>query len=542
MPDTPEIPEQPSQPDPSAETGSLTKTRVDEDDPEPWGTDPDVDDGPEPERPAESWFANLRVEPPAPIRSAALWCVLATGVLSGLLFGDGLAANLLIVAVPAVLAAYVTARAAGRRLRPWTLVWGIGGLALLMVPVLRDAGWPSFLAVATALGLGSLALHGCRTWPGVLLGPLGLVDSVRPTIRWGWAGLRARSGGEGGRLGPAVRAVAVAVVLLLVFGGLFAAADPAFAELLSGLTPDVSVSDGPWQIVLLVLGLLGALLAAHTAGAPSRWDHIQVGPARARSRLEWALPLIVLNLLFAAFNAVQLTVLFGGYDTVLKRTGLTPAEYARQGFWQLLFATVLTLLVIVVALRVAPRDGASDRTLVRGVLGVLCVMTLIVVASAVRRMDMYVDAYGLTRLRVSVLSMELWLGAVIVLIMAAGIWGSRLLPRAVVASGALAVLAFGLVSPDGLIAERNVQSYEQGDDLDLTYLYGLSADAVPALDALDEPLRSCAIGSIDLDSAPWYATSLGEARAHRIIEDRPLMPRDEACADIDRSDGYASVR
>ncbi|WP_435882149.1 DUF4153 domain-containing protein [Streptomyces umbrinus] len=502
-----------------AETRNVDTRDLDED--EEW-------DGPGTGPVVESWFADVQAKPPAPIRDATLWAALATGVLSMLLLGDGLALNLLLVAIPAALGAYYAAQAAGRRPHRWTLVWGVGGLALLSVPALRDADWPSFLAVVAAVAAGSLALHGGRTWTGVLFGPIGLYTSLVTGPLWGWSGLRERSGGARGNVGPVVRALAVAAVLLVVFGALFAGADAAFADLLGGLVPDASVSGGPWHAVLFVIGVVGALVVAHTAAAPVQWDRVEVPAGRPRGRVEWALPLIVLAALFAVFNAVQLAVLFGGYDAVLDKTGQTYAEYARQGFWQLLLVTLLTLLVIVFALRWAPRDSSGDWTLVRAVLGTLCVLALVVVASAVRRMDMYVEAYGLTRLRISVVTVELWLGLVIVLIMAAGVWGARWLPRAVLASAAAGVLAFGLVSPDALIAERNVQRYEAKGSFDLDYARGLSADAAPALDKLDEPLRSCALRSIaqDLEGADksWYATSLGEARARDILDGRPLSP------------------
>ncbi|MCL7381141.1 DUF4173 domain-containing protein [Streptomyces sp. 35G-GA-8] len=474
------------------------------------------------------WLTEIQPRAAAPIRVATLWSVLASALLSALLLGDGLGLNLLIVVVPPALAAYFAAQAAGRRPRAWTLAWAFGGIALLAVPVLRDAGLPTFLAVVSALALGSLALHGCRTWPGVVFGPLGLLGSLGPGTVWGWRGLRARVGGSRGRLMPVVRAVGVAAVLLIVFGTLFANADAAFADLLGQLSPDVSVGDGPWRFLLFVIGLVGALGAAHTAAAPLRWDRITVPPGRARGRMEWALPLIVLNLLFAAFIAIQLAVLFGGYDKVLRETGLTYAEYARQGFWQLLWATVLVLLVIGLARRWAPRDGAGDATLVRAVLGVLCVLTLVVVAAALRRMDLYVDAYGLTRLRVSVAAMELWLGVVIVLILVAGAVGGRWLPRAVAASAGAAVLAYGLISPDALVAERNVQRYERSHKIDIEYFQELSADAAPALDRLPEPLRSCALAGIARNlgdaSEPWYATSWSESRAREIVATRKIDP------------------
>ncbi|MFD7706026.1 DUF4153 domain-containing protein [Streptomyces sp. NPDC059785] len=469
------------------------------------------------------------MESPAPVRTATLWAVLASGVLSMLLLGEGLAINLLLVAVPVTLAAYFAAREAGRRTRAWTLVWGIGGLAMLVVPALRDADWPSFLAVVAAIALGSLALNGGRSWLSVLLSPLGVVNSVVTGPMWGWQGLRERSGGARGRIGPLLRALVVTAVLLLIFGALFAGADAAFADLLGDLLPDTSVSGGPWRLLLLVVGLVLALAAAYTAAAPVHWDRAEIPEGRARGRVEWALPLVVLAALFAAFNAVQLTVLFGGYDAVLEQTHQTYSEYARQGFWQLLMATVLTVVVIVVALRWAPRGGPRDRTLVRGVLGTLCALALVVVASAVRRMDMYVEAYGLTRLRISVVAVELWLGLVIVLIMAAGVWGARWLPRAVAASAAAGVLAFGLLSPDALIAGNSVQRYQDKGTFDLDYMQDLSADAVPALDKLEEPLRSCALRTVadTLESTddPWYATSWGQARARRILEERPLSAK-----------------
>ncbi|MEU6900049.1 DUF4173 domain-containing protein [Streptomyces virginiae] len=482
-----------------------------------------------------SWATVVRPAEAAPVRTATLVAVLASGLAAALLLADGMGSGLLLAVAPAVVAAYVAARAAGRTARPWTLAWVIGCLALLAVPALRDSAWPVTLAILAAVLLGALALHGSRTWPGVFLSPLGFADSTVSGIAWMLKGLRSRAGIGKDRWLPVAKAAAVAVALLVLFGALFASADAAFADLLGGLIPDVSVEDGPIRFMLFVLGAVIAVAAARTAAAPLRWDRIEVAPGKPRSRVEWALPLVVLNLLFAGFNAVQLAVLFGGYDKVLDSTGLTYAEYARQGFWQLLWATLLTLAVIALALRWAPRSGAGDRRLVRIVLGSLCALTLVVVAAALRRMDLYVDAYGLTRLRVSVAAMELWLGLVIVLIMAAGVFGARWLPRAVAGSAAAAVLAFGLLSPDGMIAERNVARFEKDRKIDLAYFQSLSADAVPALDRLPEPRRSCALRGINDDMAragdvPWYAMSMGEYRAREILRERPVTASYEVCS------------
>ena len=486
------------------------------------------------------WVVTIRSAEPKPAPPSVLGAVLLTGMVASLVPAWSLGLNVLVVAVFAAAAAWLAARAAGRRPRPWTLVWAVGGVALLAVPALRDAGWPDALAILGALMLGALALGGGRGWHAVLLGWYGLVDSLGQGIGWYGRGLRALPTGDRARWWPVLRAVGVSVGLLVVFGALFAGADAEFGHLVGALVPSVSLGGSPVSLVYFVGAALLALAAARTAAAPQHWDRLKIRPGRERGRLEWALPLAVLDLLFAAFIAVQLKVLFGGYAAVLRSTGQTYAEYARQGFWQLLVVILLTLVVIALALRWAPRSSSRDRLLVRCLLGTLCGLALSVVVAALCRMDMYVGAYGLTRLRLSVAGTELWLGVVLVLLMAVGLLhdGRRWFPRAVVASAAVAVLAFGLVNPDAVIAQQSVARFQHTGKIDISYLQGLSADAVPALEKLPEPQRSCALQTLatelEGDDRPWYATSLDRAQAVAQLrrDSRPVDTSGSACSEL----------
>ena len=196
---------------------------------------------------------------------------------------------------------------------------------------------------------------------------------------------------------------------------------------------------------------------------------------------------------------------------------LTYADYARQGFWQLTAVTVLTLAVIAAAVRKVDRRDAGDRLSARLLLGALCVLTLVIVASAVHRMSLYENEFGFTRLRVSVMATELWLGMVFVLLIVAGVrMSARWLPRAVLASAAVGLLGFAALNPDGYIAEMNVERYADTGDIDVGYLRGLSVDAVPALDRLPEPARACALIGMDVDDdAAWFEYNHARSRARR---------------------------
>lgn len=215
-------------------------------------------------------------------------------------------------------------------------------------------------------------------------------------------------------------------------------------------------------------------------------------------------------------------------DALLAETGLTYAEYARQGFFQLVVVTVLVIAVIALAMTWAPSATRADRATVRALLGLLCALTLVVVAVALRRLYLYEEAFGWTRLRLWVHAFEVWLGLVVVLGAVGAVFGFRrdLLPRAIAGSAAAALLALAAINPDGFIAERNVDRFEATGKIDVLYLRNLSADAVPALDRLPEPQRSCALWEIERElrgDEPAVAANLGRARARDLLADTPAV-------------------
>jgi len=149
------------------------------------------------------------------------------------------------------------------------------------------------------------------------------------------------------------------------------------------------------------------------------------------------------------------------------------------------------------------------------------------VASAIRRLSLYEEAYGFTRLRVLVGAVELWLGVVFLLVILAGVrLRAGWLPRAVLGTGLAALLVVAAVNPDGFIAERNVDRYQRTGDLDTTYLATLSLDAVPALDRLPAGRRDCALWRLyaDLDTPgdDWRSWNLDRQRARAVLDARPV--------------------
>jgi uncharacterized membrane protein YidH (DUF202 family) len=217
--------------------------------------------------------------------------------------------------------------------------------------------------------------------------------------------------------------------------------------------------------------------------------------------VELLLPLGGLALLFAGFVAVQFRFLFAGDPP----KGMTFSNYAVQGFGQLVVVTLLTLLIIACASRWSPRETPSDRSTLRGILGVLVALSLVVVASAVYRMWLYMNELGWTRERLFFGAVELFLGFVFLLVLLAGIkLRAAWFTRAVIASFAVLLVAIAAINPERYIARQNIERFERLRDtpgymktFDLGYLQWLTSDAIDELVKMDEPYRSCALRKIE---------------------------------------------
>ena len=399
----------------------------------------------------------------------------------------------------------------------FTVVAAALSVALGALVVLRDDPGLGFLAVATSGVLVTTALtraHGLpaivvSTWAWVLAGLRGL-----PLLGRSLTVMSQRA-----RLWAALRTALISVVLVVVFGALFASADAVFGSWVQAVLPVWEWESFTFRAFtwFLITGVV--LAAAYLAINPARTDLVALPAGQpVRRAWEWLVPVGAVVVLVAGFVVAQAAALFGGAGYVRRTAGLTYAEYVHQGFGQLTLATMLTLLVVAVAVRKAGRATARDRLLVRVTLGLLCGLTLVVVASALHRMAAYQDAYGTTTLRLWVVAFEAWLGGVLVLLTVAGVrLAGRWVPRAALLTGAALVLGIGLVGPSGWVARHNLERYAETGRLDTTYLALLGDDAVPAIAKarLPEATKRCLLSAPTppIHPSEW---NLARARAHDV--------------------------
>lgn len=342
-----------------------------------------------------------------------------------------------------------------------------------------------------------------------------------------------------------LRGLVLALPLILIFIVLFASADAVFARMLSDLFNwDLDLGSLPGRLTTalaaawLTAGLLAFVSRGHEDDEALAIDGRSLGRL---GRTEAATLLIALNLLFAFFVVLQATYLFGGRNT-LDASGLTYAEYARRGFFELL-AVAFAVGGLVLGLEAFIQR--RSRTYVASLL-VLVALTLAVLASAFLRLRLYQDAYGWTELRFYVFAAIVW--------MAMGALGAtacialdrtRWLPHGMVMLSVAFGLAFNVIGPVRFIAEQNIPRAATpalaADDaftgLDVDYLAVLGDDALVVVaqhypDGLPARFREQARVALALRAAElhrqtgengWQAWNLSRERIRALVSQGELL-------------------
>lgn len=404
-------------------------------------------------------------------------CALLAGGLADLAVrsGGGLSAAILVLAVAAFL--LVSGRPPSWQSRALIGAAPVFGVFL----ALRSSPWLLPLDVLVAGGL--LVLGASLARGGSILDlPLSglLARAVHATVHGVAAPAFAAQGlpCAARRRSSILRGLGLALPLLLILGALLASADVLFANLFD-FVPDVD--DSMAHAVLVGLGAWGMAGLLRVAAATPPAD----GPQRfpLLGAIEATVVLASVTVLFAGFTVTQIVALGGGGHQVVETAGLTYAEYARSGFFQLVAVAAITLAVLlIVDVLTNASEGPSQRRIVR--LSQACIgLTLVVVVSALRRLDLYENAYGLTMLRLYAAVFASWIGVSLVLL---GGWVQKRrdrawFPAAAVGAGLAALLVLNVINPEAMVVRRNVTMTERSDRFDPGYLVELSDDAVPAI-------------------------------------------------------------
>ena len=474
---------------------------------------------------------------------------LLLGLAVEILFhGHALGINFPIWAALCAAALFITARLEGIQPSRWELFLFIPILFLSTMAAIRQEPLTVFLSVVGTLMLltlwvrvfraGRIIDFGWLDFAVAVIAPL-LEALFRPwaTMVEAW---RRAVGEQGGRSrGLAIlRGVLLALPVLAVFTALLAAADLVFGDMVEEALRWLNIEKllewvGRGVIVVLsAIFMLGALVIA-LLDPRKRTLHGEDKPLLNPfvGFLESTIVLGAVDLLFTLFVVVQFRYLFGG-EANITAAGYTYADYARNGFGELVWVAFLSMGLIMALGYFGKREEARQRSWFNGLSIGLVALLGVILVSAWQRLLLYEGAYGFTELRTYTHVFIPWLALHLVVFLFLLFRGNlrRFAPFA--ALGTLGfVVTLSLLNVNAFIVGQNVKRFELTKAIDLEYLSQLSDDAVPGLvqfaRTTPEGVREELLADLacrremqrdrqaDLDWPSWHAS---RARAKVLLE------------------------
>jgi hypothetical protein len=433
------------------------------------------------------------------ILQAAMLGVLADNVLRHP--GGGIAWTAWIVAL--VLVVYIVARRGHRRLTVAQQAWLTTAVVFAAGVAWRDSEdlqAYNTLASLAALSFAGMSLSGVPAtsiWSArlrdVILGGIAFARDAAfgmfPLLRQAEVGAALRSSAAARR--PALRAALLTAPIVVVFSMLLSRADPVFGAIFQ--LPDFRFDDLVSHVI--VAGFFAWTSAGFLRGALLERSTLPLQAIRGLSigTIEVTAALGSVAALFAVFVGLQMRWLFGGGDVVLATTGLSLAEYARRGFFELIGVAALVLPLVLGTRAMLDDDAALQRH--RNLSLVLLGLLGAIMTSAALRMWLYVTNYGLSTDRLYALAFMVWLALVFVAMVPTVLRGwTRPFAALTVVSGFATLLALNAVNPEAVVARVNVgRSSARG--VDYEYLARLSGDATsivaPALASAEPSPSTC---------------------------------------------------
>lgn len=194
--------------------------------------------------------------------------------------------------------------------------------------------------------------------------------------------------------------------------------------------------------------------------------------------------LILVELLFLAFISIQFFYLFGGKSYVWGiNEYITYSEYAKNGFYELIKVAIISFLLIYAIDGSSKIETLKEKKTFKFLSAALFIEITIILLSALKRLLLYVDGYGLTLFRFLAFALLFWIFCVFLFFLYKIFLEKKIsVFVSMVFFLTIAVwIGVNIINPHELIAKVNIERFLEGKKIDPVYFSDLSEDAVPEI-------------------------------------------------------------
>lgn len=303
---------------------------------------------------------------------------------------------------------------------------------------------------------------------------------IPTTVRSVFAG----DGTKRNKVGKALLGILAAVPVLLIVIPLLMRADKAFDGLANLVQKDLLSL--LWKVglgILLSMPIVSYCVSVQQRPLP-RPTPIQRKGVDNTALISF---LSVLSVCYLAYLFSQLAYFFSAFDGLLPQGyDFTLAAYARRGFFEMCAVAAINAAVIFTALLLSRKHNEKPAVAVRILCTFISVFTLIIIATALSKMILYINEMGMTVLRIGTGTFTVLLAVMfIAIILRLFIPRVNVLKITLLTAGVL-VATLGIANLNHVVASYNYTAYKSGklEAMDVATIRDMGSEGIPYLVAL----------------------------------------------------------
>lgn len=276
--------------------------------------------------------------------------------------------------------------------------------------------------------------------------------------------------------------IAFSIPILLIAFALLSSSDFVFNHMLSSFFKDMTnpfeefFGIGTYLMLFVTLYCFGFLFSYLVSSSHPK-DPIQLkqhwSPVMAMTLL------ILVNALYLFYASIQIPHLYFKLGSLPQN--YTYAEYARSGFFELVFLALLNMTLSCLFIRFVQSDNSKSEKWFKSLNTLMSILTMNFLISSFYKLCLYEQAYGYTHLRLWVQCFTIALGLCLIWLIQS-IWKPTF--NGFNACALTLMIAFTMTTygvNDAVIAKWNISHYKVTHQLDVDYLSSLSSEAADTL-------------------------------------------------------------
>lgn len=199
--------------------------------------------------------------------------------------------------------------------------------------------------------------------------------------------------------------------------------------------------------------------------------------------------LSVISVCYLMYLFSQLAYFFSAFSGFLPEGYVfTVAQYARRGFFEMTAISAINILIVFLCVTLSKKKEGKLSVGIKILCSFIIGFTLIIITTAISKMMLYINNFGMTVLRITTSSFMVFLAVVfIALLLRVYIAKVKVLKVALITAGCV-LTVLGAVNVNAFSARYNYQKYVDKSlpNIDVSAIYELGDEGVPYLVLLAE--------------------------------------------------------